>query len=139
MKVNGDDSRTVTIAANSEHRVLFDVGAADAIGKGNVTVLVNALKETFTNETEISIRPAAGLQKRYTAGQVKAGKEQKVEVEQNFIPTSARGKLVVSKSPLVEFTKDITDLVRYPYGCIEQTTSTAFPQLYYYDQLHLIN
>ncbi|MCB0700061.1 MAG: alpha-2-macroglobulin family protein [Chitinophagales bacterium] len=133
LKVNGDDSRTVTIAANSEHRVLFDVGAADAIGKGNVTVLVNALKETFTNETEISIRPAAGLQKRYTAGQVKAGKEQKVEVEQNFIPTSARGKLVVSKSPLVEFTKDITDLVRYPYGCIEQTTSTAFPQLYYYD------
>src|SRR5690606_26623041 len=29
--------------------------------------------------------------------------------------------------------KNLSDLVHYPYGCVEQTTSTAFPQLYYYD------
>ncbi len=131
--VNGVTSHSVTIDANKEQRVVFDVAAASSIGKGKVTVSVKALNETFSHETEMSVRPAAGLQKRYAAGQVQAGKTETIGVENNFIEGSQNGKLVVSKSPLVEFTKDITDLVRYPYGCIEQTTSTAFPQLYYYD------
>jgi hypothetical protein len=36
----------------------------------------------------------------------------------------------MSKSPAVEFAKNLDYLVRYPYGCLEQTVSTAFPQLY---------
>jgi len=124
-------AQNIKIAANKEYRVVYNVNADAAIGAGKVTIAVKALNETFTHETEIAVRPAAGLQKQFTSGQVKAGNEQKIDISNNFIPASARGKLVISKSPLAEFTKDITDLVRYPYGCVEQTTSTAFPQLYY--------
>ncbi len=133
LSVNSNKTHSVNINANKENRVVFDVGAKSAIGKGKVTVTVKALNETFTNETEISVRPPAGLQKRYTAGQADAGKTTTISVDNNFIPSTRKGKLVISKSPLVEFTKDITDLVRYPYGCLEQTTSTAFPQLYYHE------
>ena len=38
---------------------------------------------------------------------------------------------MVSKSPLVQFTKSLNGLLEYPYGCMEQTVSTAFPVLYY--------
>ena len=41
-----------------------------------------------------------------------------------------KGKLLISKSPLVGFSKDLSYLIRYPYGCVEQTTSAVFPQLY---------
>jgi len=33
----------------------------------------------------------------------------------------------------VQFAKDLEYLVTYPYGCVEQTVSAAFPQLYYAD------
>ncbi|WP_216690080.1 hypothetical protein [Hymenobacter siberiensis] len=32
-----------------------------------------------------------------------------------------------------EFSKDLRYLLQYPYGCLEQTVSAAFPQLYYAD------
>lgn len=133
LSIEEDNSKTVSIEANSETRVTFKVNAQNTIGKAAVNVSVNALNETFENNTDIAVRPPAGLQKKYIAGTIKAGKTETIKLDNNFIPNSLRGQLVVSKSPLVEFTKDITDLVRYPYGCIEQTTSTAFPQLYYYD------
>ncbi|MEZ5015980.1 MAG: alpha-2-macroglobulin [Flavipsychrobacter sp.] len=131
--VNGDKTKTVTIGANNEERVVFNISAENSIGKGKVDVTVKALNEAFENETEIAVRPPAGLQKKYIAGSVKAGSSQPINIDNNFMPQSIRGQLIVSKSPLIEFTKDINDLIRYPYGCIEQTTSTAFPQLYYYD------
>ena len=34
---------------------------------------------------------------------------------------------------MLEFAKDLDYLVRYPYGCSEQTVSSVFPQLYYRD------
>ncbi|MCB0695985.1 MAG: hypothetical protein KDC07_01390, partial [Chitinophagaceae bacterium] len=131
--------QTIKIPANKEQRVVYNMSANSAIGAGKVTISVKAINETFTNETEIAVRPPAGLQKQFTSGQVKAGNDQPVDISNKFIAASARGKLVVSKSPLTAFTKDITDLVRYPYGCVEQTTSTVFPQLYYYDLVKSIS
>ena len=39
-------------------------------------------------------------------------------------------KLQVSKEPTLELGHGFQYLLRYPYGCIEQTTSSAFPLLY---------
>jgi alpha-2-macroglobulin len=47
--------------------------------------------------------------------------------------------LVVSKSPAIELTKYLSYLVQYPYGCTEQTVSTAFPQLYYGDMADMLH
>jgi uncharacterized protein YfaS (alpha-2-macroglobulin family) len=44
---------------------------------------------------------------------------------------------MLSKSPAVEFAKNLDYLVRYPHGCLEQTVSTAFPQLYLADIVKL--
>lgn len=129
----GATSETVKIKGNGEQRVVFNVAAKTAIGAGTVVVSVKAMNETFTNETEIGVRTAAGLQKKYITGQVNAGTEKSPDISNNFLPATIKGKLLVSKSPLSEFSKDITDLVRYPHGCVEQTTSAVFPQLYYHD------
>lgn len=139
LNINGDASQSVSIKANSEQRVVFRVAAAKAIGSGFVTVTAKGLGETFTNETEMSVRPPASLQKEYTAGQVTATKPATIPLNNDFIPSTVRGKLVVSPSPLVQFTKNLSYLIRYPYGCVEQTTSAAFPQLYYRDLVKSIS
>lgn len=139
LKVNGSATQQVNIPANGEARVLFRVAALPAIGEGKLTVSVKAMNETFTEETEISIRPAASLQKITGSGTASESKPAIITLNSNFIPATFNGQLIVSKSPLVQFSKNLDELVRYPYGCVEQTTSAAFPQLYYQDLVRSIS
>jgi len=133
--VVGGSSRNAELGAGAENRVLFKVYARQQIGAGKVTVSVRAMNQTFTDETDMSIRPPASLQHRSASGQVKAGKSETFEVGGNFIPSTIHGKLVVSKSPVWLLAKHLDYLLKYPYGCVEQTVSAAFPQLYYDDMV----
>jgi len=133
MGVVGESTQTVSLPANRESRVVFNIAAQPAIGAGKVTVSVKALGETFVNETEMGVRPPASLQKITDGGFAAANTTQNIDLKNNFIPSSISGKIVIAKSPVAQFTKNLGDLVHYPYGCVEQTTSAAFPQLYYAD------
>ncbi len=131
--VSGSYTQSVRIKPNSEGRAVFNIAAASQIGAGTVTVSVRAMGETFTNETEIAVRPSASLQKQYQSGTVAAGTVAAIPMTAAFIPGTMSGNLVVSTSPLAQFSKSLSYLVHYPHGCVEQTTSAAFPQLYYAD------
>lgn len=133
LSVSGSVSQAIKIPANREGRVVFNVAAQKAIGACKVNIVVKALNETFSNETEIAIRPPVSLQKITGSGVATENQSTAINMDYDFLPNTLHGKLIVGKSPMVQFTKSISDLVQYPYGCVEQTTSAAFPQLYYYD------
>ena len=44
---------------------------------------------------------------------------------------SANRQLRISPLPMLRFSGQLRDLLRYPYGCLEQTTSRAFPLVYF--------
>lgn len=139
LKIVGESSGSVTIQPNSEERVFFNVDAELMIGSASITVRTEALGEEFVNKTEISVRPSSPLQKRSGAGVLAAGKSIKIDMKsQEFIESSTDYKLIVSNSPLVQFSNSLDYLVRYPYGCIEQTVSAAFPQIYFSDLMGTI-
>ncbi|HEY4652142.1 MAG TPA: alpha-2-macroglobulin [Pontibacter sp.] len=133
LRVVGATSRSATIGPNAEAQVTYKLVATPTIGQAKVRVVVNALGEQFSNNTDLTIRPAAPLAKITAAGTIKAGSTASLQLTNDFIPSSVAGKLVISNSPLAQFTDDITFLLRYPHGCLEQTTSTAFPLLYFTD------
>ena len=78
-------------------------------------------------------RPDTSLQKVSGSGVAAAGKTTVVNLANDFIPATVSGQLVVSKSPVAQFAKSLDYLLAYPYGCVEQTTSSVFPQLYFAD------
>ncbi|RSK40930.1 alpha-2-macroglobulin family protein [Hymenobacter perfusus] len=125
----------VKLPPNTEKRISFRVNAKPSIGTGSVAITVKNSKtnETFTETIELPIRPASPLQKRTGAGVVAGGAAQQLNLRTDFLPSSLRSQLVVSRSPMTEFAKDLRYLLQYPYGCLEQTVSAAFPQLYYGD------
>ncbi|MBK0402549.1 alpha-2-macroglobulin family protein [Adhaeribacter sp. BT258] len=133
LQASGNTSQTVQIKPNSEKQVTFKVYSKNSIGNGSVLVMVNALNETFREKTDISVRPPASLQKVSGNGMVAAGKSQDISFKTDFMPGSASARLIVSKSPMVQFAGDLRYLIQYPYGCVEQTISAAFPQIYYAD------
>jgi uncharacterized protein YfaS (alpha-2-macroglobulin family) len=132
LAVEGDASQTINVPANSEGRVNFTINAKDAVGAGQVIVEVNGLGGSYTEKNDITIRPIQSLLKRNGSGVV-AGGAKTFNLTTDFIPSTTSGKLVVSRSPLVQFAENLDNLLWYPYGCVEQTTSTAFPQLYFAD------
>ena len=134
LRIVGGEQQSLDIAANSEGRAVFQVVAPPVIGTGKVSVSVNAAGETFTDETDISVRPASSLQKVTGSGSLAGGSSLPLNLNNpDFISSSVDYSLVVSRNPVVELTKYLSWLVEYPYGCTEQTVSAAFPQLYFGD------
>jgi len=133
LSISGLKSQSVTIKANSEGQAEFAILANNGLGAGNVTVTVNGLGEKFTDQTEIAVRPASTLTKQTGSGVMNNSQTQTISLRANMLPESISAKLVISKSPMAEFSSDLRYLIQYPYGCVEQTVSAAFPQLYYRD------
>ncbi len=123
----------VTLPPNKEVVVLFDLEVAKQIGQGRVQVEVKAGADTFKNDIEIPIRPPSSLLKASGSGSIAAGSSATIDLQQDYLQSSVKGKLVVSKNPAVGLGKYLDALIQYPYGCVEQTTSAAFPQLYLKD------
>lgn len=134
VKVAGAASQNISIPANSETRAVFNVVADPTVDVAKITVQVKALGEQFSDETEIAVRPPASLQKITGSGSIVGGSTQRITIPGNdFLPGSFDYELVVSRSPVAEIADQLRWLVQYPYGCTEQTISSAFPQLYYVD------
>jgi alpha-2-macroglobulin len=128
---------SVTLAPNTERRVIFRIYAKNIGSSGIETVFAqqqaSGKYQLFTETIELPIRPASPLQKRTETGVVAGGATQQLNLRTDFLPSSLRSQLVVSRSPMTEFARDLRYLLQYPYGCLEQTVSAAFPQLYYGD------
>jgi uncharacterized protein YfaS (alpha-2-macroglobulin family) len=134
LKVAGNASQAVSLASKTEGKALFRIIADPAINVGKVTVTVSGMGEKFTDATEISVRPPSTLQKLTGSGSIAGGASQNININLgDFMPASSNYSLVVSRSPVVELSEHLRYLVQYPYGCTEQTVSSAFPQLYYGD------
>ncbi|MBN1250877.1 MAG: alpha-2-macroglobulin family protein [Bacteroidales bacterium] len=128
------EKKVFDIEANSEKQLYFRLVAKAQIGEAKVDVSVIANGKKYENETDISLRPASPLQKLSGSGSIVAGTTKSVNMDiASFMRQSVDNMLIVSNSPLVQFADDLDYLVGYPYGCVEQTVSSAFPQLYYQD------
>ncbi len=140
LQVVGSASQNITLAPNAEAQAMFKIFAGAALQPSKITVTVNGMGEKFTDETEITVRPAASLTKQSGAGFVQSGATQNISLGNNaFFPGSTRYSLVVSASPALEFGKQLQALIEYPYGCTEQAVSSAFPQIYFADLSEQMN
>lgn len=128
------ESEKISIAPGKEGLIHYYISAKDEIGKAKIKVKVNNGTENFIDETEISVRPAGGLLINSSQGFLKSGETVDINVEDQFIGTP-QSKIIIDHSPLASLSKNMMYLVRYPHGCLEQTISAAFPQIYFPDMI----
>jgi len=126
----GGAAQPVTVLPGKEGRAQFTLRARPAMGTGSVTVTVRGLGEVFTEKIDLTVRPASSLLKTSASGQVAGGQTATVNLPNDYAPATVSSQLLVSRSPLVSFADHLQNLLGYPYGCLEQTVSKAFPQLY---------
>jgi uncharacterized protein YfaS (alpha-2-macroglobulin family) len=131
LKLVGPQTQSIMVPAHGEKTVTYVVDAVPGYGIASVDVAVKAMSETFTEHEEIPVRPPLPMEKLTDGGVVKGGESKAITLNTSYTIDGAKGYIVLSRSPLTQFTKNLSSLLQYPYGCMEQTISTAFPVLYY--------
>lgn len=126
-------SAELELKPNQERYVGFNLRANDEIGKGVVKVKTHAFGEKFESVTEIPVRPIAPFAADAITGFVDGGTSTTTQVEDVYLPYNRKSRIVFSPFPVANFAKELQYLIGYPHGCLEQTTSKAFPQIYLRD------
>ncbi len=120
----------IEIKKGASASVSIPMVAGNLPGKALCTVTCEAETVKFSDTIEIAVRPPISAEVLADSGSLAPGKTIEMRAPANWLPESVLRKLQVSKEPTLELGHGFQYLLRYPYGCIEQTTSSAFPLLY---------
>lgn len=137
LKVTTSSKKSVKIGPNSTKSVTFGIASQSQAGAGKI-IFETSGAGVIKEEIEIAVRPVSPLIVETGSGTVEAGKEIKIDFPKNFLKGTQSTTLTISKFPAVKFAKHLKYLVGYPHGCIEQTVSQLFPQIYFEDLAKLV-
>lgn len=94
-----------------------------------ITAIDGSTDAPFEQRLEVPVRPPFPRLTRTGSGVVRAGQSQTIDVGAGFFKGTQRVALSFSDAPSVGLIKALEFLDSYPYGCLEQTTSRAWPYL----------
>lgn len=122
---------TVEVPEGGEAVVYLPVRVGKETGTARFTFTAAGNGESTRAGAELSVRPILPAASRVQAGRLDA-RETAFEVPEDspFRPETLRRELSLGNVPLVRFAGRLRDLLRYPYGCLEQVTSRILPLVY---------
>ena len=132
-KIIGGSAQTVSFARPDEKVVYFDLEVGDLTGIGRVTVTATSGKEKASYDVELDIMNPNPVTHNYKELILEPGKSATVNWNSFGVAGSNKAKLEVASFPSIDFNRRLDYLIQYPHGCLEQTTSSVFPQLYLAD------
>lgn len=137
IKISGTRSISTKLNARAEQRILLNAVALAEIGEGKVSIVVKTPAETFTAETDIPVRAAAGFVKKTETGIISGGIKKIINgPDLTSLPGTEKQTLFLGSSPLSALGPVMARLIQYPYGCTEQQISAVFPGLYLSQRNH---
>jgi alpha-2-macroglobulin len=129
LEIVGAPTQSVTFDAIGEQMVYFDVKVKQNIGIGKVKLQASSGGETAIADVELDIRNPNPPVTRVTDINLAAGQQLQTTVIPVGSISTSKATLEISSVPPMNLQKRLDYLIEYPYGCIEQTTSSVFPQL----------
>ncbi len=122
-------TQTVTMTG-ADMTIDFDLVVKSGIGTGKIEVTASSGSYTATDVIEIDIRNPNPPVSKVQESLLDAGKTFNASVTTVGMPGTNSAVLEVSSIPPINLGQRMRYLLQYPYGCIEQTTSTVLPQLF---------
>ncbi len=128
--VHNSGGQEVVIRPGASRVVDFPVKTKEALGRARFTFSVDVDGVKASQGISIEIKAPnsmVSMSKHYV---VKPGKDKILDLTPTGIKGSTSATLGLSYFKPINLQKRLDYLIRYPHGCIEQTTSSVFPQLY---------
>tara|TARA_R110002096_G_scaffold48698_3_gene128941 strand:- start:4413 stop:6215 length:1803 start_codon:yes stop_codon:yes gene_type:complete len=131
--IEGKTVQSVSFTQPDEKMAYFQLKVADFKGTGKVVVEASGNGERASFEVPIDVVNPNPLTTVTEDMVLEAGSSRKIDLETFGIPGSNNAEVEFSTLPPMNFNGRMQYLIQYPHGCLEQTTSSAFPQLFIAD------
>ena len=136
-KAGYTETKTIYFDKPGDEVINFDLEVASKIGKGEVTVVVSSGKEKARYDIELEVRNPNPEITKFKDGVIEKGKSVTLDYTLFGVEGTNEVSVELSTIPPIDFKRRLKYLIGYPHGCIEQTTSQAFPQLYLADVMEV--
>jgi uncharacterized protein YfaS (alpha-2-macroglobulin family) len=133
IKLLGPAHKTVFVPVNGENSVDFSVKVNHLTGVSVVELSAEGVGESVGKKVEVPVRAPGTMVTKSGSGVVDKNTPRSIKMPGGFIEGTAEYAVKVSATPLIRFQNSLSYLLRYPHGCLEQTTSKLFPLLYFSD------
>ena len=130
LTVKGASSLTVNSAKAGQQVEYFEVQVGEETGIAHVTVTAKAGSDKSVSQVEIDVLNPNPEITRVQSFLLEAGKNKDATAELFGLPGTNSLAVELSSIPAIDLGRRLKYLIEYPYGCVEQTVSAAFPQLY---------
>ncbi|WP_222981560.1 alpha-2-macroglobulin family protein [Flagellimonas meishanensis] len=133
----GETSKSITFNTVGEQIVNFDFKVNPASAYQTIKVTATGGGERASSETEVDVENPNPITTKSTLYTIDANGSQTIPFEAFGTSGTNEAFIEFSTLPPMDFSKRMDYLLRYPHGCVEQTTSAAFPQLFLADVLDI--
>ncbi|MGB5553637.1 MAG: MG2 domain-containing protein, partial [Flavobacteriaceae bacterium] len=131
--IEGEATQALIFEQPDEKMAYFQLNVSDFSGIGKVIVEASGGGETASFEIPIDVVNPNPVTSEMTEVILDANGSQTINLETFGIAGSNTAEIEFSTLPPMNFNGRMKYLIQYPHGCVEQTTSGAFPQLYLAD------
>jgi uncharacterized protein YfaS (alpha-2-macroglobulin family) len=128
--LSGDRAQLMTFDQPGEKICYFNLKSDEVERIGKLEVVAKGKGALSHQNLEIQIENPNVYQKAKEQFALAPGQSKEFEIPAIGMEGSNHAIIEMSKLPALGIEERVGFLIRYPYGCIEQTTSAAFPQLY---------
>lgn len=130
LEVVGEKSIKVSFSEQGDKTVQFRIKATKSVDNPAITITATSSKDKAVYTTQLKMRTVSQHIYKTTLSSVNAGQalNQKLEIPEgngvNHVTVE------VSQTKPLNIAGRLRQLMEYPHGCAEQTTSKAYPQLF---------
>ncbi|MEC9465247.1 MAG: MG2 domain-containing protein, partial [Myxococcota bacterium] len=129
LTVRGERKRSLTFTRPGDDIVSFPLEVSQSTGIGVVEITARGHGQTAQHRIEIDVRHANQPVSQLFTAMVEPKANWEAALTMPGMPNTNTATLEVSHLPPLNLEERLGYLIRYPHGCIEQTTSSVFPQL----------
>jgi hypothetical protein len=130
LKIIGNNKQSIDFAKTDEKMCYFDLDVLTISGTQTVEIIALGNGETATYKVQIEVLNPNAIASKMIETTLQPNTEQTINFETFGVNGSNTAVLEVSTIPAINYSSRLAYLIQYPHGCLEQITSSVFPQLY---------
>ena len=137
LSIVGAAEKSIVFSEPGDDLVTFRVKTSSEIGIGSALIQAVSGEEQTGQRIELDVRMPIGEVVDVVQTHLPKTEVWEQEIDFPGLSGTNQASLEVSRIPPLNLGKRLNFLIRYPHGCIEQTTSSVFPQVYLNSLLEL--
>jgi alpha-2-macroglobulin len=138
VQFQGPTTKTIAFKTPGDQLVPFRFKVGTSLGVARFEIEASSGTERATHVVEVDIRHPGTAVTRVVGKFLKPGETWTVDaLPLPGMRGTNQATLELSRIPPLDLERHLGYLIRYPHGCVEQTTAAAFPQLYLGALVHL--